>query len=201
MKKIKGYAIKIKVLLLGVSGTWLVVLVGRQNTGTLVNGYPLKLRHVKGGVQRCANGVIGLTSLSFAQAVQLSCEEANEHVRAQHSNRGLLSMADATVRQYKTGPIFFDKIKYMAELEELKNEVSLIKERNKKVEVDKAWETSWGRRFLLIIFTYLAIGIYLRAIAIARPWLNAIVPAVAFLLSTLTLPFFKKIWVRYIYKK
>ena len=30
------------------------------------------------------------------------------------------------------------------------------------------------------------------------PWLNAIVPSIAFLLSTLTLPFFKKLWQKYL---
>ncbi len=88
----------------------------------------------------------------------------------------------------------------MTEIEELKKEISLIKERNKRVEKDKVWETSWTRRFLLIAFTYLAIGFYLQAIHINLPWLNAIVPAVAFLLSTLTLPFFKKLWLKHIDK-
>ena len=83
------------------------------------------------------------------------------------------------------------------EIAKLKKEVKDIKARNKKVETDKAWETSYVRRALLIVFTYLAIGIYLRAISISNPWLNAIVPAVAFLLSTLTLPFFKSLWTKY----
>ena len=78
----------------------------------------------------------------------------------------------------------------------MKKEITNIKERNKKVELDKAWETSYTRRGLLTIFTYLAIGIYLRVINIEQPWLNAIVPAIAFMLSTLTLPWFKKIWIK-----
>ena len=71
-----------------------------------------------------------------------------------------------------------------------------IEERNARVEADKDWETSWTRRALLMLFTYLAIGIYMWAIGIGRPWLNAIVPAVGFLLSTLTMPFFKKMWLK-----
>ena len=89
----------------------------------------------------------------------------------------------------------------MNEIEELKKGISQIKERNKRVEKDKIWETSYTRRLLLIFFTYLAIGFYLQAIDINQPWLNAIVPAVGFLLSTLTLPFFKKVWLRYFYKE
>ncbi len=86
----------------------------------------------------------------------------------------------------------------MTSIVELEKEILAIKIRNKKVEIDKAWETSWTRKFLLMIFTYLAISFYLRAINIDKPWLNAIVPSVGFLLSTLTLPYFKKVWEKYI---
>ncbi|MEK7597916.1 MAG: hypothetical protein AAB441_04705 [Patescibacteria group bacterium] len=88
----------------------------------------------------------------------------------------------------------------MISINDLKKEIFAIKTRNKKVEMDKAWETSWTRKFILMIFTYLAISFYLRAINIDKPWLNAIVPSFGFLLSTLTLPFFKKIWERYFHK-
>jgi len=81
-------------------------------------------------------------------------------------------------------------------LKQLEKEIQKLKKRNKQVETDKAWETSYVRRILLIIFTYLAIGTYLHIINILDPWLNAIIPAVAFMLSTLTLPFFKKIWLK-----
>jgi len=83
----------------------------------------------------------------------------------------------------------------------LEKRVEDIEKRNERVEVDKTWETSWTRRILLIIFTYLAIGLYLQAIGVLQPWLNAIVPAVAFMLSTLTLPYFKKVWIKYSYKR
>jgi len=88
----------------------------------------------------------------------------------------------------------------MTSIGDLEKEILAIKNRNKKVEIDKAWETSWTRKFFLMIFTYLAIGFYLQAININKPWLNAIVPSIGFLLSTLTLPFFKKIWERYFNK-
>ena len=84
----------------------------------------------------------------------------------------------------------------MTEIEELKKDIALIKERNNRVEKDKVWETSYTRRFLLVIFTYLAIGLYLQAINVNLAWLNAIVPAIGFLLSTLTLPFFKSLWLK-----
>lgn len=89
----------------------------------------------------------------------------------------------------------------MAKLKNLEKELKKIEERNRKVELDKAWEVSLTRRLLLMLFTYLTIGFYLQAINIPQPWLNSIVPAIAFMLSTLTLPFFKNVWLRYIYKK
>jgi len=83
-------------------------------------------------------------------------------------------------------------------MKKLETRIKKIEARNKKVETDKAWETSWARRLLLILFTYLAIGLYLDAIQVPNAWLNAVVPSVGFLLSTLTLPFFKKLWEKYI---
>ncbi len=85
----------------------------------------------------------------------------------------------------------------MATLKKLEDRIRKVEERNKRVETDKKWELSLTRRILLMLFTYLAIGIYLRAINVQRPWLNAIIPAVAFMLSTLTLPFFKNLWLKY----
>jgi hypothetical protein len=80
---------------------------------------------------------------------------------------------------------------------DLEKEINKLKERNKRVELDKSWETSFTRRAILIIFTYLAIGLYLNAINIENPWLNAIVPSIGFLLSTLTLPYFKNLWIKF----
>ena len=77
----------------------------------------------------------------------------------------------------------------------IESRLEQIESRNAKVEADKAWETSWVRRGLLTLFTYLAVSLYLNAIYIDRPWLNAIVPAVGFMISTLTMPFFKRIWI------
>ena len=89
----------------------------------------------------------------------------------------------------------------MAHIKDLERKVKQIEERNKKVGSDKEWELSITRRALLMLFTYLAIGFYLQAIKISQPWLNAIVPAIAFMLSTLTFPFFKEFWLKYINKK
>lgn len=83
----------------------------------------------------------------------------------------------------------------MARIDDIEKRIAEIEKRNARVEVNKAWETSWVRRVLLILFTYLSVGLYLQAINISNPWLNAIVPSLGFLLSTLTLPFFKRWWI------
>jgi len=89
----------------------------------------------------------------------------------------------------------------MNKIQELEKRVENIEKRNKKVELDKAWETSYTRRFFLVVFTYLSIALYFKFILNSDPWLNAIIPTLGFLLSTLTLPFLKKLWNKYIYKK
>jgi sterol desaturase/sphingolipid hydroxylase (fatty acid hydroxylase superfamily) len=89
---------------------------------------------------------------------------------------------------------------FMTEIEKLAKDVREIQDRNQKVQRDKAWETSWVRRLLVFLFTYLALGLYMWAIDVERPWLSAIIPAVGFWLSTLTLPFFKNLWEKYFYK-
>jgi hypothetical protein len=89
----------------------------------------------------------------------------------------------------------------MASLQQLEKDVRGLKERNARVEGDKAWETSYARRGLLTLFTYVAMGIYLQAINVPDPWLNAIGPAVGFMLSTLTMPFFKRVWLERVYRK
>ena len=84
----------------------------------------------------------------------------------------------------------------MSNLKQFEQEIKKLKQRNENVEINKAWETSYTRRGILMLFTYLAVGVYLWAINIPRPWLNAIVPSVAFMLSTLTLSFFKRMWIK-----
>ena len=83
----------------------------------------------------------------------------------------------------------------MAALREIEKRLEAIERRNARVEADKAWETSYARRGALVLFIYAAIGIYFWAVGISNPWLNAIVPAAAFVLSTLTLAYLKEIWL------
>lgn len=82
---------------------------------------------------------------------------------------------------------------------DLEERVKKIEERNARVEASKAWETSWTRKIAIAVFTYLAIALYLQFIVGINPWTNAIVPTIGFLLSTLTLPWIKSMWIKYLY--
>lgn len=82
----------------------------------------------------------------------------------------------------------------------LENEIEKIKERNKRVEADKAWETSFFRKVIIAILTYLVIVLFFVFAGLNNPFINAIVPTLGFLLSTLSLSIFKKIWLKYFNK-
>jgi len=77
----------------------------------------------------------------------------------------------------------------------INQEIQAIKARNQRVELDKAWETSWTRKIVIAVLTYAVIVIFFYFAGLPNPFVNSIVPALAFLLSTLTLPIFKKIWI------
>ena len=59
----------------------------------------------------------------------------------------------------------------------VEEEVEAIKQRNRKVETDKAWEVSWTRRLFIGILTYVIAGVWLFSINDTYPWLKAAVPA------------------------
>ncbi|PIQ73416.1 hypothetical protein COV58_02605 [Candidatus Roizmanbacteria bacterium CG11_big_fil_rev_8_21_14_0_20_36_8] len=84
----------------------------------------------------------------------------------------------------------------MTTTEALIKRIEVIENRNKKVEIDKAWEGSYTRRALIVLFTYASIGIYMWAIGVENPLINAVIPALGFSLSTLSLPFFKTWWIK-----
>lgn len=85
-------------------------------------------------------------------------------------------------------------------MESLEERVTNIEKRNATVELDKAWETSWTRRALIAIFTYISIGIFFVVIRVENPLLSAIVPALAFTISTLSMPYFKDKWLKRVRK-
>ncbi len=79
-------------------------------------------------------------------------------------------------------------------MENLEQKIQKIEERNRRVELDKAWETSFTRRGFIALATYIVASIWLIMIHESAPWLKAFVPTGGYILSTLSLPFIKKWW-------
>ena len=84
-------------------------------------------------------------------------------------------------------------------IEDLEKEVKLIKERNKRVELDKKWETSYTRRICIMILTYILVVIYSYIIQKTNNvFYSSLVPVIGFFLSTLSLKLARKIWQKHI---
>lgn len=76
----------------------------------------------------------------------------------------------------------------------LEKRIAALEARNRRVEADKAWETSLVRRVAIAGLTYFVVVAYLYFVIKTDPWLNALIPVGGFLLSTLTLGLIKKLW-------
>lgn len=82
------------------------------------------------------------------------------------------------------------------EINKLKESINEIQKRNKKVELDKAWEISKTRKLLIAILTYIVIVLFFYTANLGKPFINAIVPTIGFLLSTLSITYFKNFWIK-----
>lgn len=89
----------------------------------------------------------------------------------------------------------------MATIQDLEQEIQKIQERNKRVEREKSWEMSWTRRITVAISTYLVVAVFFFYMGTPHPLKTAIIPTIAFLLSTLSAPFIKKLWLKYIHEQ
>lgn len=78
----------------------------------------------------------------------------------------------------------------------IEKRIRAIEERNKRVESDKAWETSWTRRLSIASLTYIVVVTYLIVVDADRPFVSALVPAMGFLLSTLVMKSIRSLWQR-----
>ncbi len=81
-------------------------------------------------------------------------------------------------------------------MENLEERVSKIEERNRKVELDKKWEGSLVLIFSVSVITYIVAVIALCTIKAPKPYLNSLIPVIGFILSTQSIPFIKKIWMK-----
>lgn len=81
------------------------------------------------------------------------------------------------------------------ELKDLEKTIEDILERNKRVELDKKWETSKTRKVCIAVLTYIVVIIY--SVLISKKsniFLSSLVPVIGFTLSTLSLKTVRKIW-------
>lgn len=83
-----------------------------------------------------------------------------------------------------------------ADIAKLEQRIQQLEARNKRVENDKAWEISSWRRMLLVLVTYLVSVIVFNSLESPKPMKSALIPALAYWLSTLTLPIFKRRWLK-----
>ena len=73
--------------------------------------------------------------------------------------------------------------------------VNDIEERNRRVEKDKAWETSMTRKLCIMVLTYIVVIIYSYMVNnFSSILLSSLVPVIGFTLSTLSLNMVRKIW-------
>lgn len=80
-------------------------------------------------------------------------------------------------------------------MKELESRIEKIEKRNTRVELDKTWETSWTRRIIICILTYIVVLIYSYVISkYTNIFLSSLVPVIGFTLSTLSLKLIRKIW-------
>ena len=86
-------------------------------------------------------------------------------------------------------------------MSDIEKRINIIEERNERVELDKAWETSFSKKIIITVLTYITIVLFLIVAKLPKPFINSIVPTTGFVLSTLSLPFFKKLWIKYRAKK
>ncbi|MDB5164813.1 MAG: hypothetical protein JWL89_439 [Candidatus Saccharibacteria bacterium] len=84
----------------------------------------------------------------------------------------------------------------MADTIELVERIEKLEARNKRVEDNKGWETSWTRRLSIMVLTYLTVCVYLHFVVHISPWVNALVPVIGYFLSTLTVQRLKQHWLR-----
>ena len=75
-------------------------------------------------------------------------------------------------------------------------DIQMILERNKRVELDKAWEVSLIRRGFIAVLTYVITALLFWINNLPIPFLQALIPAAAYMVSTLSLPWLKKIWMK-----
>ncbi|MBI2636510.1 hypothetical protein HYW84_04280 [Candidatus Peregrinibacteria bacterium] len=79
----------------------------------------------------------------------------------------------------------------------VEEKIQALIERNRRVEIDKAWETSFTRRVFIAVVTYSAAALLFWSAGLPTPLLQALIPSAAYFISTLSLPWVKRWWSRF----
>lgn len=79
---------------------------------------------------------------------------------------------------------------------DVEKEIQQIKARNKAVESHKAWEVSVFRRMTITIFTYFVAFLWMWIAELDKAWIAAFVPALAYFISTLSIPPLRAWWIK-----
>lgn len=86
-------------------------------------------------------------------------------------------------------------------MKDLEKRISDIEARNKRVELDKRWETSFTRRISICILTYIIVLLFSYLVNKGNNiFISSLVPVIGFALSTLSLGIIRKIWFNVINK-
>ena len=80
---------------------------------------------------------------------------------------------------------------------DFEKEIIKIQQRNKKVELDKAWETSKTRKVSIAVLTYFVMVLVMYSLKMDSPFIGAIIPTLGFTLSTFSLDFIKEYWKKF----
>ncbi len=72
--------------------------------------------------------------------------------------------------------------------------LTALEARNKRVETNKAWETSLTRRLSIALITYCTASCIFYVLLSPDWFIDAIIPVCGYLLSTLSLPYLRQIW-------
>lgn len=81
------------------------------------------------------------------------------------------------------------------------DDIMELKLKNKKIEADKAWETSWTRRGIIGIVTYIIVAAWLAMLGVEHNLIHALVVVGSYLVAIAILPMLKKYWVDFVYTR
>lgn len=77
----------------------------------------------------------------------------------------------------------------------LRRTIDEIQNRNLQVSANKAWETSFTRRFLIASLTFIFTSIVFLSIGVDDPLRNALIPTTGYIVSTFSVPWVKLRWM------